>query len=118
MKPNYFMNCVTDIERAVAFYNDLFEMQPAMSSPDFVSYDLGGSIIFAVWSSRADDVKANPVRLSEIGLSVESNDKVDEFWTTWQAKGAVIEPIHDAPFGRTFVIADPDGNHIRVAPAD
>lgn len=44
---------------------------------------------------------------------------VDETFTRWVAKGAhiVAEP-HDDVFGRTFLVADPDGNLIRVSPVD
>lgn len=31
---------------------------------------------------------------------------------------AVVDEPYDAVFGRTFVIADPDGNLIRVSPVD
>jgi hypothetical protein len=30
----------------------------------------------------------------------------------------VVEEPHDEVFGRTFVVADPDGNLIRVSPID
>ena len=37
----------------------------------------------------------------------------------WTAKGVtVVEEPHDEVSGRTFVIADPDGNLIRVLPVD
>ncbi|MGN0040011.1 MULTISPECIES: VOC family protein [unclassified Rhodococcus (in: high G+C Gram-positive bacteria)] len=44
---------------------------------------------------------------------------MDEIFSRWSATGAeVVEKPHDDVFGRTFVIADPDGNLIRVAPVD
>lgn len=43
----------------------------------------------------------------------------DDRYAQWSAKGVtVIEEPHDDVFGRTFVIADPDGNLIRVSPVD
>lgn len=43
----------------------------------------------------------------------------DDMFTDWVSKGvAVAQEPHDAVFGRTFVIADPDGNLIRVSPID
>lgn len=44
---------------------------------------------------------------------------VDDVYATWIAAGAppVQEP-HDDVFGRTFLVADPDGNLIRVSPVD
>lgn len=44
---------------------------------------------------------------------------VDDLYWAWVAKGArVVEEPHDDVFGRTFVVADPDGNLIRVSPID
>ena len=41
------------------------------------------------------------------------SEEVDDIFTDWVAKGvAVVQKPHDAVFGRTFVIADPDGNLI------
>lgn len=37
----------------------------------------------------------------------------------WVAAGArVVEEPYDEVFGRTFVVADPDGNLVRVSPLD
>ena len=44
---------------------------------------------------------------------------IDALYAEWSAKGvSVVEEPHDDPFGRTFVITDPDGNLIRVALVD
>ena len=44
---------------------------------------------------------------------------IDEVYKTWVVKGVrVVEEPHDDVFGRTFVMADPDGNLIRVSPVD
>lgn len=44
---------------------------------------------------------------------------VDQIFAEWTAKGVhVAEESHDAVFGRTFVITDPDNNLIRVSPVD
>lgn len=58
--------------------------------------------------------------LAEIGLMIPGPaSAVDETITRWVAKGVhVVEEPHDDAFGRTFVVADPDGNLIRVSPVD
>jgi predicted enzyme related to lactoylglutathione lyase len=44
---------------------------------------------------------------------------VDEIYASWMKKGVtVVEEPYDDVFGRTFVVADPDGNLIRVSPTD
>ena len=46
-----------------------------------------------------------------------SSAAVDDAYREGVAKGVhVIEEPHDDVFGRTFVIANPDGNLIRVSP--
>ena len=46
-------------------------------------------------------------------------EQVQETYDAWVAKGVrVIEEPHEAVFGTTFVVADPDGNRVRVAPID
>lgn len=46
-------------------------------------------------------------------------EAIDEIFTSWVSKGVhVVNEPHDAVFGRTFVITDPDGNLIRVSPVD
>jgi hypothetical protein len=44
---------------------------------------------------------------------------VDDCYRAWHAKGVVVvAKPHDDVFGRTFVIADPEGNLIRVCMFD
>ena len=44
---------------------------------------------------------------------------IDDVYEEWVTKGVhVIEEPHDDVFGRTFVIADPDHNLVRVSPVD
>jgi catechol 2,3-dioxygenase-like lactoylglutathione lyase family enzyme len=40
-QPNLFIAYVTDMDRAVAFYSDLFDMQPIVRTPRYVPFDLG-----------------------------------------------------------------------------
>jgi predicted enzyme related to lactoylglutathione lyase len=118
--PNLFLIYVTDVERAAAFYSDLFDMQPAMMTPRYVPFEIAPGIIFALWSGRAEQVTPDEPRTCEVGLMLPgARSAVDERYAEWSAKGVtVVEEPHDDVFGRTFVIADPDGNLIRVSPRD
>jgi predicted enzyme related to lactoylglutathione lyase len=118
--PNLFLIYVTDVERSTAFYSDLFNMQPQMVTPRYVPFELAPGILFALWSGRAEQVTPDLPRTCEVGLMVPgSQAAVDRRFAEWSAKGvAVVEQPHDDVFGRTFVIADPDGNLIRVSPLD
>ncbi|BDH55280.1 VOC family protein [Tsukamurella sp. PLM1] len=118
--PNLFLIYVSDAERSTRFYSDLFEMEPVFVSPFYVAYEVADGVLFALWSRRRDVVTPEVPRLSEVGLMVPgAAEAIDELHTAWTAKGhTVVEDIHDDVFGRTFVIADPDGNHVRVSPVD
>jgi catechol 2,3-dioxygenase-like lactoylglutathione lyase family enzyme len=118
--PNLFLIYVTDVERATAFYSDLFGMEPVMLTPRYVPFEVAPDVLFALWSGRAENAVPSTPRTSEVGLMVPgSAAAVDEVYAAWIAKGVtVVEEPHDDVFGRTFVIADPDGNLIRVSPVD
>ncbi|MGC9500080.1 VOC family protein [Streptomyces sp. WG7] len=118
--PNLFLVYVNDVERATAFYSDLFGIEPVMTTPRYVPFEVAPGVLFALWSGRADQVTPQTPRTSEVGLMVPgSSVAIDDIHAAWVAKGVtVVEPPHDEVFGRTFVITDPDGNLIRVSPVD
>ncbi|WP_026554726.1 VOC family protein [Arthrobacter sp. 35W] len=118
--PNLFLIYVTDVERATAFYSDLFGMEPVVTTPRYVPFEVAPGVLFALWSGRADAATAATHRTSEVGLMLPgSTAAVDDCFTIWVAKGVtVIEEPYEEVFGRTFVVADPDGNLIRVSPMD
>lgn len=118
--PNLFLIYVTDTERSTSFYSDLFEIEPTFVSPFYVAFEVTDGVLFALWSRRRDIVTPETPRLSEVGLMVPgSAAAIDDLYAAWTAKGhKVVEDIHDDVFGRTFVIADPDGNYVRVSPVD
>ncbi|GAA4008002.1 hypothetical protein GCM10022384_62380 [Streptomyces marokkonensis] len=91
-----------------------------MTTPRYVPFEVAPGVLFALWSGRADRVSPSTPRTSEVGLMVPgSSAAIDDIHAAWTAKGVtVVEPPHDEVFGRTFVVADPDGNLIRVSPVD
>lgn len=102
------------------FYADLFDLEPAFTTPGYVAFDLVTGVSFAVWSGVSDAPTPATPRTSEICVNLPGGaSRIDELYARWVAKGVtVVAAPHDAPFGRTFVVADPDGNLIRVAPVD
>ncbi|MGV9280935.1 VOC family protein [Streptomyces sp. NPDC003730] len=118
--PNLFLVYVNDVERATAFYSDLFDIKPVITTPRYVPFEVAPGVLFAIWSGRSDQVAPGTPRTSEVGLMVPgSAAAVDAVHAEWVAKGVtVVEEPHDEVFGRTFVVADPDGNLIRVSPVD
>ncbi|MDF2992538.1 MAG: Glyoxalase-like domain protein [Microbacterium sp.] len=118
--PNLFLIYVQDAEAATAFYRDLFEIEPTFTSPRYVAFEVAPGVLFAVWTGRAEYAVPTTPRTSELGLMVPgAASAVDDLFARWTAKGVhAVEEPHDDVFGRTFVVADPDGNLIRVSPID
>lgn len=118
--PNMFIVYVADAPSAARFYGELFEMKPVFETPGFITFDVGGGIQLALWSRAEVDLAAATVRTSEVCLAIEGAPaSVDALFSAWTAKGVqVLSQPQDEVYGRTFVIADPDGNRIRVAPVD
>jgi predicted enzyme related to lactoylglutathione lyase len=118
-KPNLFIVYVNDVAASAAFYQDLFNLVPSLATPRFVAFPLEGGIDLALWSG-AGAVRRDTARTSEVCLNIDGGfEAIDALYAEWSAKGVnVVEEPHDDLFGRTFVITDPDGNLIRVAPVD
>ncbi|WP_274911085.1 VOC family protein [Streptomyces sp. WZ-12] len=118
--PNLFLIGVRDAEAATAFYGDLFEIEPTFTSPHYVAFEAAPGVLFALWTGYSEHAVPSLPRTTEIGLMVPGpSQAIDEIFTRWASKGVhVVQEPHDAVFGRTFVITDPDGNLIRVSPVD
>lgn len=118
--PNLFITYVRDATAAAAFYADLFDIEPTLTTPDFVTLRVSPDVELAVWAGVSDAAVPATPRTSEVCVNVRGGGAdVDAVFERWTAKGVtVVAPPHDAPFGRTFVVADPDGNLVRVAPVD
>lgn len=118
--PNLFLIGVRDAQAATAFYSDLFELEPTFNSPHYVAFEVAPGVLFALWTGYSEQAVPSTTRTSEVGLMVSgAATAIDEIFTSWVSKGVqVVEEPHDAVFGRTFVITDPDGNLIRVSPVD
>jgi predicted lactoylglutathione lyase len=106
----------------VSILPGLPENKPNQMSPNPapVPYEVAPGVLFALWSGNSESVTATPVRMSEVGLMIPGTaEAVDAVFATWTEKGVhVVSEPHDEVFGRTFVVADPDGNLIRVSPVD
>lgn len=113
-----FIVYVTDIERSVEFYSDLLELETEFASPRYVTFALADGVALALWTGNSDALADAPARTTEVCLNVNGEEVMDMF-QAWTDKGVnVIKEPHQDVFGTTFVVADPDGNQIRVAPID
>lgn len=118
--PNQFIVYVSDAPASARFYGDLFAMSPSFETPGFIAFDLASGVQLALWGRAEVDLAETSVRTSEVCLAVEGAPaSVEALFAEWKRKGVkVVSEPKDDGFGRTFVIADPDGNLIRVAPVD
>ncbi|MET8976013.1 VOC family protein [Streptomyces sp. NPDC004539] len=115
-----FIVYVSDAPEAARFYGDLLQLKPAFETPRYITFDLGGGTSLAVWSGEGERVSPELARTSEVCLSLSGGaEAIDRRFEEWVGKGVrVVSEPRDEVFGRTFVVADPDGNLIRVAPVD
>ena len=118
--PNYFLIYVSDIARARAFYESIFAVEATPLGARYVQYEIAPGVLFSLWAGKPDVVSDNPSHTTELGIAIAAdNGEMDRLHGEWLAKGATsFEPPHQDAFGYTFVVADPDGNLIRVSPAD
>lgn len=119
MKPNLLIAYVSDVTRAKTFYMSLIDVEPELDVPAWVSFRLNEQTWFALSESGPEGLSALP-RTSEVCLMVDpATTSIDETYRTWLELGATtVTASMDDSFGRTFVVADPDGILLRVTPFD
>ncbi|WP_293761802.1 VOC family protein [uncultured Aquitalea sp.] len=117
--PNLQLLYVRDVARSQAFYEALFDTKASFSSPRYVAFLSDNGAAFALWSGGEAPEPVAPPR-GELGLMLEGGDAVDQLWPRWRdlLDVEVVEPLHTAVFGRTFLLRDPDGHLIRVCQRD
>ncbi|MGI5426767.1 VOC family protein [Streptomyces sp. CA-179760] len=115
-----FIVYVNDAPEAARFYADLLEIKPGFQTPGYIAFDLGEGVDLALWSGQLDGLTPAVPRTSEVCLALSGGpEAIDRQFARWVGKGVrVVSEPRDEVFGRTFVVADPDGNLIRVAPVD
>ncbi|GAA1327190.1 VOC family protein [Brachybacterium rhamnosum] len=118
--PNLFLVYVRDAERSTAFYRGLLGIEPVFTSPRYVAFEVAPGVLFALWTGRSEHAVPGTPRTSEVGLMLPGPAaEIDKLHERWVAQGVrSVEPPTDEVFGRTFVVADPDGNLLRVSPID
>lgn len=118
-KPNLQLVYVSDIERSTAFYKTLFNDEPVFLSPRYVAFTVDGEALFAIWSGGSKPEVAAP-RFSEIGMMLPSSEAVERLFKEWRKNPniQIVREPYTEVFGRTFLVADPDGHIIRVCPLD
>ena len=107
---------VRDMQRAVAFYRDVLGMRVLDSNDWWTSLEFFGTRIGLHWTGGApvpavlhDDHGAR----QGATLTLRSTD-LDADLAYLQAAGALLLGSSNNPWGRLAVIADPDGNLLKL----
>ena len=99
---------VSDLEVSRQFYTDVLRFEPARQSPPDVHVfaDLNGAI-FAIRKPLVD-LRATDRLGWGVGLWFSVTD-LDAFQKQVENKARVVRGVQQTPFGKTLVLADPDG---------
>ncbi|MHB0951535.1 MAG: VOC family protein [Allorhizobium sp.] len=115
MIPSFINLYVDNPERSATFYEGIFGLKPAALSPTFAMFVFPGNIKLGLWSrDTVEPTATGSVGLFEVAVPLGSAAEVDEIHGRLVAAGhTVLQKPTDMDFGRTFVIADPDGHRLR-----
>ncbi len=118
--PNLILFYVEDPIRSAQFYEQLFGTPPAAAFPTYVSFDFPNGLTLGLWSVKAKNfASGGSGHRSELAFMVPDDDIVRTMRERWHNQGVQIEQdLHEAVFGLTFVVLDPDGHRIRVCTPD
>jgi predicted enzyme related to lactoylglutathione lyase len=112
--PDFISLQVRNLAASRTFYTEVLglSVDERFDTADFVLFDTN-SIPFAL-SAASVNLDEAPQPGWGVTLWIDC-DHVDELHERMQAAGAtIIRPPFDSPFGRAFIMADPDGYRITV----
>lgn len=112
--PDFISLQVRDLATSRKFYTETLGLavDERFDTADAVVFDTN-SIPFALRAANVDLAEA-PQPGWGVTLWIDC-DAVDELHARLQEAGAtIVRPPFDSPFGRAFIIADPDGYRITV----
>jgi predicted enzyme related to lactoylglutathione lyase len=114
--PNFVILYVESPAASAAFYGTLLGKTPVESSPTFALFALDSGIMLGLWSRHTVEPAAAATGGGcEIGFSVADRDAVDAAHDNWRGRGLpILQSPTEMDFGRSFVVADPDGHRLRV----
>jgi len=104
---------VSDLNASGKFYTEVLNFkQVTQSPPDAIVFEQGNGAAFAIRKPMIELSKAN---LLGWGVAIWfAIDDLDVFLQQNEKQITIIKDIHQTPFGRILVIADPDGYSITL----
>ncbi|WP_339108452.1 VOC family protein [Thioclava sp. GXIMD4216] len=104
---------VADIARSCTFYEAAFGQAPLERMDQFALFKLPDGQALGLWQKdHVTPAATGAAGGCEIGFKLAQGE-VDTQFDQWKALGPVLMEPTDLPFGRSFVIADPDGHRLR-----
>lgn len=105
---------VIDMNKSEVFYSEIMGFKKGISpNPHAVVFETENGAIFAIRTSMID---LENIELKGAGISlwfkVENPDKL--FSHLKEKNVPIIKSIEDGPFGRTFILKDPNGYAITI----
>ena len=118
--PNLLLFYVENPQESALFYEKIFAIKPVATYPTFVAFAFENGFNFSLWSTKAKNfVSGGSGHRAELSFMVPNEQIVRDLRKQWGELGVTIEQdLHDAVFGLTFVVLDPDGHRIRVCMPD
>lgn len=116
MQPTYTILYVSDVEKSLAFYTDLFGQEPRIATPGFGLIAFENSQVWALW--QLEHVLPSATAAAggaEYAIPVASREALEALLTTWTTAGVpVIQQPTEMDFGYCIVGLDPDGHRLRA----
>lgn len=104
---------VSDLEASGKFYTDILDFKPVLQSPpNAIVFEQKNGAAFAL---RKPIIELSEAKLLGWGVAIWfAVGNLDLFLEKNAEKIVIIKDIHQTPFGRILVIADPDGYSITL----
>lgn len=104
---------VSDIEASSKFYTEVLGFKLlSKSPPDALVFEQKNGATFAIRKPLVDLSKASLLGWG-VGLWFGISD-LDAFLTKIESKILLVRDVQQTPFGRTVIIADPDGYWLTI----
>lgn len=118
--PNQLLLYVENTAESTLFYEKIFEIKPVAAYPHYVAFSFDNGFYFCLWSKKARNfVSGGEGHRSELSFMLKGEQEVRDLYSKWKSLGVIIEQEpHEAVFGLTFVVLDPDGHRIRACMFD
>ena len=105
---------VKNLEKSKKFYTEVlgFELAQSPNEKVAVVFKTGSGSVFAI---RTPHLDLNSVEKLGWGISPWFGvDDIDSYYKNVSSKTKVIQELKETPFGKTFVVADPNGYLITI----